>query len=213
MKKVGDNSVSDLSSKKAEWPPLLKRSKTSIPDDNHFAGPLFPAVRRLSPSPPSPPRRTQLPDLRVSVGSDNLSPAQSSGNSIGDSSFSDRDWVFPSFLGPHVTANRVTVKGRRVGGSGNGNMVVEEKKGIGTVASEKVKLKGEKIRVEKEVKTTAGEGLVTLSSSVTQSGGRSSRGILKHSLLVQFVSSFPSFLPFFLVNEKFLVCLAEKDEQ
>ncbi|XP_065870478.1 ion channel DMI1-like isoform X2 [Euphorbia lathyris] len=188
MKKGSENSASDLasdtSSKKAEWPPLLKRTKTSIPDDNHFPGPLFPAVRRISPSPPSPPFRSQLPDLRVSVGADNFSPAQSTGNTIGDdSSFSDRDWVFPSFLGPHVTANRVTVKGRRGSGAANGNKMAEEKKGIGTVSTP-----SEKIKVEKEVKTAASQVLVTQSSSMTQSAGaRSSRGILKHSLFVHFL--------------------------
>ncbi|CAI0375190.1 unnamed protein product [Linum tenue] len=137
------------SSKKAEeLPPVLKKSKTSISDDTHFPGPLFPAVRRSSSTTNSSSAaaaaafshqlRPQLADLRVSVGSSNSdSPStssaafssfgSSSGNGPGSfgssSAFADRDWMYPSFLGPHVTRNRVTVKGRRGGGVSGGGGV------------------------------------------------------------------------------------------
>ncbi|KAA8536575.1 hypothetical protein F0562_029053 [Nyssa sinensis] len=83
---------------KTESRPLLKKSKT-ISDDSrtpHFPGPLFPAVRRISTSPPSSHR---------SSDSDTNDPLANHG--IG---FSDRDWMFPSFLGPHAARNRVTFK-------------------------------------------------------------------------------------------------------
>ncbi|WCJ44174.1 Ion channel DMI1 [Euphorbia peplus] len=150
-------------SKKAEWPPLLKRTKTSIPtsdDPTHFSASL----------PPPPPH---LSDLRVSVGTDNLSPPQTTG-----SGFSDRDWVFPSFLGPHVTANRVTVKGRR-------KVAEEKKKGIGISTTQPDK--NVKKNVENnQVKSAAAvnSSLITQSQSQSQSQSpavRSTAGILKHS--------------------------------
>ncbi|KDP42433.1 hypothetical protein JCGZ_00230 [Jatropha curcas] len=181
-------SASNTSTKKAEWPPLLKKSKTTISGDTHFPGPLFPTVRRVSAAPPSPPLLPQLPDLRVSVRNEDASPAHSSGNNITDGSLSDRDWVFPSFLGPHVAGNRVALKGRRgsssVNASGSGNnRVVEEKKEIGGVSSNSVGTKEEKSKTEKEVKlAAASQVLTTQSSSLT----RSSRG-LKHSLVSYFL--------------------------
>ncbi|CAN1804583.1 Ion channel DMI1 [Linum perenne] len=142
MAQSNDDSLpSSQSSKKAEeWPPLLKKSKTSISDQTHFPGPLFPAVRRASSIPVATSSSTtsttsqlrpQLPDLRVSVGNNSDPPSTSaafssfsnnnSSSSLGTfngSAFADRDWMYPSFLGPHVTRNRVTVKGRRAGGGG-----------------------------------------------------------------------------------------------
>ncbi|KAG8650278.1 ion channel POLLUX isoform X3 [Manihot esculenta] len=170
--------------KKAERPPLLKKSKTSISDGTHFPGPLFPAVRHISASTPSTPLRPPFSDLRVSVGNGDASPAHNSGRSISDSSFSGRDWVYPSFLGPHVAGNRVTVKGRR--GSGGNNKVAEEKKGTGSVSSKSVKVKEEKLKIEKEVKTAASQVLATQRSSAAQSDSRSSRR-LRHALVFYFL--------------------------
>lgn len=73
-------------------PPLLKKSRTISTDDPdppppHFPGPLFPAVRRTAASPPPP---ISLSDQRFGV--------------------SDRDYVYPSFLGPYSSRTRVTVK-------------------------------------------------------------------------------------------------------
>ncbi|XP_052205078.1 probable ion channel SYM8 isoform X2 [Diospyros lotus] len=94
------SSSSNPDPKKAERPPLLKKSKT-IADSSrtpHFPGPLFPAVR-LSTSPPS---RRSFESEDCSVGSD---PVGSQGVVL-----PDRDWLYPSFLGPHAARNRPTVK-------------------------------------------------------------------------------------------------------
>ncbi|XP_077248803.1 ion channel protein isoform X2 [Tasmannia lanceolata] len=81
---------------KGETPPLLKKSRTISADGRtppHFHGPLFPAVRRISTSPPSSGRLT-IDD-----------PPENSNGGI-----SDRDWYYPSFLGPHSSRNRVSIK-------------------------------------------------------------------------------------------------------
>ncbi|KAJ9687581.1 hypothetical protein PVL29_016173 [Vitis rotundifolia] len=80
---------------KYERPPVLKKSRTNSDDvvpAPHFPGPLFPAVRRSSPSPPPP----------------------ASSTAAGASGFSDRDWLFPSFLGPHTARGRVTVQAAKL---------------------------------------------------------------------------------------------------
>ncbi|XP_071931266.1 probable ion channel POLLUX isoform X2 [Coffea arabica] len=87
-----------------ELPPVLKRSKT-ISDETrtpHFPGPLFPAVRRVSTSPPSLNNRT------TSASSSEVSRA----TTVSDQAFnfSDRDYVYPSFLGPYATRSRVAAK-------------------------------------------------------------------------------------------------------
>ncbi|KAF5731821.1 ion channel DMI1-like isoform X1 [Tripterygium wilfordii] len=108
-----EESLPNPSPQKVDARPLLKKSRTTISDDSHFPGPLFPAVRRTTTTPPS----RRLPsDLRVSVGNDSsptLGIINRSGGSTGSSSsasFSDRDWMYPSFLGPHTVRNRITVK-------------------------------------------------------------------------------------------------------
>ncbi|CAL5413462.1 unnamed protein product [Camellia sinensis] len=78
--------------------PLLKKSRT-IADDSrtpHFPGPLFPTVRRISTSTPSS-HRSFDPDTT----SPNTDPFGTQG---------DRDWMFPSFLGPHTSRRRVIVQ-------------------------------------------------------------------------------------------------------
>ncbi|KAL8114756.1 hypothetical protein AgCh_021570 [Apium graveolens] len=94
-----DNHISSSSTpnmKPEVRPPLLKKSRTISTDDTpptHFPGPLFPAVRRISTSPPPPiplPSSTTFSDQRFGV--------------------SDRDYVYPSFLGPYSSRTRVTVK-------------------------------------------------------------------------------------------------------
>ncbi|KAF5947114.1 hypothetical protein HYC85_017342 [Camellia sinensis] len=78
--------------------PLLKKSRT-IADDNrtpHFPGPLFPTVRRIS---------TSTPSSHRSFDPDNTSPNTDPFGTQGD-----RDWMFPSFLGPHASRRRVIVK-------------------------------------------------------------------------------------------------------
>ncbi|CAN4125143.1 unnamed protein product [Withania somnifera] len=90
-----------------ERPPLLKKSKI-IADKTpaaHFPGPLFPAVRRVSSTPPF--------SARFSSESHTYSSANSTSTSASNDAnfgFGDRDYVYPSFLGPHTTRSRVNVK-------------------------------------------------------------------------------------------------------
>ncbi|PPR84467.1 hypothetical protein GOBAR_AA36239 [Gossypium barbadense] len=103
------------SSQKAERPPVLKKFKAIEPDDPrhtpHFPGPLFPAVRRVTSLPPSSNRRASFDtdaDKPSSVGD---VTASNLNNIDVVNSLSDRDWMYPSFLGPHAARNRVvTVK-------------------------------------------------------------------------------------------------------
>jgi len=202
--------------------PLLKKIKStssSISDDTRFPGPRFPSVRRTA-APPLMPSihhhhhhhlRPPPSDLRLSkdsVSSNNNfnnSSANGGTNSIDISgsnitsdnlNFSvDRDWMYPSFLGPHVARNRVTVKGRR--GNNKADVEVEEKHNTGAAASyttashdtDQGKVKDEKLlKVDnnnnniKEVKTAATATQVL----VTQSSVNRSRG-LKSSFIYYLV--------------------------
>ncbi|XP_058091286.1 ion channel POLLUX-like isoform X2 [Magnolia sinica] len=78
---------------KSERPPLLKKSRTISETRSSTAAA---AVRRISTSPPSSHR------LFSSTADDSFE--------IRDNGFSHRDWTFPSFLGPHPSRNRTTVK-------------------------------------------------------------------------------------------------------
>ena len=104
--------------------------------------------------------------------------------------------MYPSFLGPHVAANRVTVKGRRGSSNGSGSKVVvkeEEvkKKGVGGGGVSRDSLK---VKVEKEAKTGASQVLVTQTGSLTQFTGAvrssTSRGLFKHSSIVFYMVRF-----------------------
>lgn len=158
------NSNNDEASvtKTTEKPPLPKRSKT-ISDDTHFPGPLFPAVRR-----------TDKPfDLRVSIDSDAV--ASSSSLSSSSNGFNERDWMYPSFLGPHMGRRRIKVKPNKLEFKGN-----EEKKRIQELGSKKE---------EKEVASLAvtQSNSVTQTSSVSQLSGKT-RG-LKSSLMTYYMVS------------------------
>lgn len=100
-----------------ERPPVFKRSKT-IADETgtaHFPGPLFPAVRRVSTSPSSFHRNSDSPTSSsssstpsgISVASSVAGPSSFSDRAF---NFADRDYVYPSFLGPYATRSRVNVK-------------------------------------------------------------------------------------------------------
>ncbi|CAK7357115.1 unnamed protein product [Dovyalis caffra] len=191
--------------KKESERPLLKKTKitsSSISDDTHFPGPLFPAVRRTAAPPLIPtsthhhllhPPSSDLRPSKDSVSSNNnfnnnnangapISIGISSSNINNDnSSFSvDRDWMYPSFLGPHVARNRVTVKGRR----GNNKVAAEEKhNSTGAAAScmttsdtDKGKVKEEKLlKVENNIREVTTAATAT-QVSVNQSGVNRSRG-------------------------------------
>lgn len=158
------NSNNDEASvtKTTEKPPLPKRSKT-ISDDTHFPGPLFPAVRRTDKS----------FDLRVSIDSDAV--ASSSSSSSSSNGFNERDWMYPSFLGPHMGRRRIKVKPNKLEFKGN-----EEKKRIQELGSKKE---------EKEVASLAvtQSNSVTQTSSVSQLSGKT-RG-LKSSLMTYYMVS------------------------
>ncbi|XP_011028334.1 PREDICTED: ion channel DMI1 [Populus euphratica] len=119
-------------------------------------------------------------------GATNSIDISGSNISSDNSSFSvDRDWMYPSFLGPHVARNRVTVKGSR--GNNKADVEVEEKQNTGAAASyttashdtDQGRVKDENLlkvdnnnNIIKEVKTaaTAAQVLVT-QSSVNRSRG------------------------------------------
>ncbi|KAK4337826.1 hypothetical protein RND71_042313 [Anisodus tanguticus] len=91
---------------KPERPPLLKKSKTitdKAPASSSSSH--FPAVRRVSSTPPS--------SARFSSESHTYSAATSTSTSASNDAnfgFGDRDYVYPSFLGPHTVRSRVNVK-------------------------------------------------------------------------------------------------------
>ncbi|XP_051146747.1 probable ion channel SYM8 isoform X2 [Andrographis paniculata] len=96
----GHSSPGRSHSGKAERPPVTKKSKTSDdPQTPHFPGPLFPAVRRVSPSP-------SFSSATAASSSGENSP----GGDAFSFDFSDRDYVFPSNLGPYSTRRNVSVK-------------------------------------------------------------------------------------------------------
>ncbi|GLT85781.1 hypothetical protein SLE2022_039580 [Rubroshorea leprosula] len=194
------------SPKKSERPPLLKKSRTIASDDEcstpHFPGPLFPAVRRISSLPPSPERHDPLASVRQSS-----TRSSSNGNSLsnfdGDSA-SERDWVYPSFLGPHSARNQmVTVKqskslsrgGGRVAGGEQGKQVDEilEKQRPGATK-------------EEEVRNVGSQVLVTNNSRALSqtSTGRTLQSKLKRSFifyLVIFICVFCVCYSFYLRNK------------
>ena len=160
------NSNNDEASvtKTTEKPPLPKRSKT-ISDDTHFPGPLFPAVCR-----------TDKPfDLRVSIDSDAVASSSSLSSSSSSNGFNERDWMYPSFLSPHMGRRRIKVKPNKLEFKGN-----EEKKRIQELGSKKE---------EKGVASlaVARSNSVTQTSTVSQLSGKT-RG-LKSSLMTYYMVS------------------------
>lgn len=171
------------SPKKAERPPVLKKFKTIQPGDPqptaHFPGPLFPAVRRVTSLPP-------FSDRRASIDTDS-SGKNSSGSNVNSTnlnnidvanSLSDRDWMYPSFLGPHAARNRVvTVKAaskspsrggvERLGDGEKSKLVDEKQQTDTTTNKEDVKIAASQVPT-----TTA-----TQSNSVSSSSARRIRGM------------------------------------
>ncbi|KAF9684961.1 hypothetical protein SADUNF_Sadunf03G0004700 [Salix dunnii] len=199
----------DEDTRKAPERPLLKKTKTtssSIQDDIHFPGPLFPSVRRTAAPPPTPSThhrlRPPLPDLRPSTNSNNhatvnatnISVDMSGSGGSNNSSFSvDRDWIYPSFLGPHVARNRVEVKGRRFNNKVAAEVEDKEKEkhntgatpsSITTSTYTSAANKGKLLKVDgdiKEVKTAAATATAT-QVLVTHSGVNRSRGFKSSSI-------------------------------
>ncbi|PKI53053.1 hypothetical protein CRG98_026633, partial [Punica granatum] len=177
---------------KPERPPLLKKPKTIEDATPHFPGPLFPAVRRTATAPPSRASpASSFPDLRISTGKDDSS------SELGIGSFSDRDWVYPSFLGAYPAKARVSIKGKAsksreddksLGTSGRlidaKGKIVSGKQWIDSHPAVALKPK----REEREVNSVVSQATVTQSS--TASAHSASRRIqeLRHSLVIYLLS-------------------------
>ncbi|KAL4281516.1 hypothetical protein GQ457_03G000740 [Hibiscus cannabinus] len=175
-------------SRKAERPPVLKKFKTVAPDNPrptpHFPGPLFPAVRRVTSLPPS---------------SDHSSEGNAAASSLNNvdvvNSLSGRDWMYPSFLGPHAARNRmVTVKPVRGGGERVVEQVVDEKPQSNTCANkEEVKIVAS--RASKSMTMT-----VTERSSVSSSSARRIRGMKLKRYFTFFLIIFSCIYPLTYVS-------------
>ncbi|KAK8699862.1 hypothetical protein V6N13_018272 [Hibiscus sabdariffa] len=198
-------------SRKAERPPVLKKFKTVAPDDlrptPHFPGPLFPAVRRVTSLPPSSDRRAPVDtDASADKHSSEGNAAASSLNNNVDvvNSLSGRDWMYPSFLGPHAARNRmVTVKpALRQPVRGGGERVVERIQG--KVADEK--RQSNTCANKEEVKIVASQAsksttmTVTERSSVSSSSARRIRGMKLKRYFIFFMIIFSCIYPLTYVS-------------
>ncbi|GMI74380.1 hypothetical protein like AT5G49960 [Hibiscus trionum] len=184
------------SSQKAERPPVLKKFKSVAPDDPrptpHFPGPLFPAVRRV----------TSLPPSRASDAS-----ADSQGNVAASclnnvdvvSSLSDRDWMYPSFLGPHSARNRVvTVKpASRPPVRGGGERLVERVQGMAVDEKQQSNTPANKEEVKIAASTTT---TVTERSSVSSSSTRRIQGMKLKRYFIFFLIIFSCIYPLTYVS-------------
>ncbi|KAK1434441.1 hypothetical protein QVD17_00183 [Tagetes erecta] len=102
---TNNNNNNNGDSPPPERRPLLKKSRT-ISDSTtaHFPGPLFPAVRRFNDSPAPSSTSTWSPRRSFDSSSDTSTTTTDSQTLA----FSDRDYVYPSFLGPNTSRNRLT---------------------------------------------------------------------------------------------------------
>ncbi|XP_022997293.1 probable ion channel SYM8 isoform X2 [Cucurbita maxima] len=104
---AGDNDDSTVTVRpnaspiKPDSPPLLKRSKTIAVDASQT--PHFPAVRRVSTAPLSASSFRQPTDLRLSIDNDSAPVTDGA-------QFFNRDYIFPSCLGPYASKPRLTFK-------------------------------------------------------------------------------------------------------
>ncbi|KAK8626594.1 hypothetical protein V6N13_134231 [Hibiscus sabdariffa] len=183
-------------SRKAERPPVLKKFKTVAlaPHDPrptpHFPGPLFPAVRRVTSLPPSSDHTDASTDKHSTEGN---AAASSLNNVDVVNSLSGRDWMYPSFLGPHAARNRmVTVKPVRGGGERVVEQVVDEKRQSNTCAN------------KEEVKIVASQAsksmTVTERSPVSSSSARRIRGMKLKRYFIFFLIIFSCIYPLTYVS-------------
>lgn len=163
----------------------------------HFLGPLFPAVRRTAKTPSSTAcaAASSFSDLRVPTGKEDGS------SELGISSFSDREWVYPSFLGAYPAKSRVSNKGKTTSfksreddillGSIDGGRrsfdtkreIIREKQRIDAQPAIALKPKQE----EREVNSTVSQATVThTNSSRGYLALRTTQG-LSHSLVIYLV--------------------------
>ncbi|KAG0472181.1 hypothetical protein HPP92_016727 [Vanilla planifolia] len=86
--------------------PPTRRLAVAVDDPSDtpaFQGPLFPAVRRGSSGPLPPP--ASAPVRRLTVAVDDPSDAPSNSRVL------DKEWCYPSFLGPYPSRSRSSLKG------------------------------------------------------------------------------------------------------
>ncbi|XVE48574.1 hypothetical protein DITRI_Ditri01bG0012300 [Diplodiscus trichospermus] len=203
------------SPKKAERPPVLKKFKTISPDDPrptpHFPGPLFPAVRRVTSLPPSSDRRSSFDTDASSKHNSGSNVTSINLNNVDVvNSLSDRDWMYPSFLGPHAARNRVvTVKASSKSPSrGGGERLVD---GIqGNVVDEKQMIQ-HPINKE-EVKIVAGQVSTTTTSESSSSSARRISGIkLKRYFSVSLIICSCIFLVCYVIDLRNKVARLEEE--
>ncbi|OMO74034.1 CASTOR/POLLUX/SYM8 ion channel [Corchorus olitorius] len=156
------------SPKKAERPPVLKKFKTLSLDDPrptpHFPGPLFPAVRRVTSLPTSSSSHSSV-DNDASTKHNGGSNVTTNISNIDVNSFSDRDWMYPSFLGPHAVRNRVvTVKaaskppsqgGERLVDGVQGKVVDEKQQRGSPTSNEEMKIVASQVSTTKTNQSTS----------------------------------------------------------
>ncbi|GLT97042.1 hypothetical protein SLE2022_146280 [Rubroshorea leprosula] len=184
---------------KAERPPVLKKSRTTASDDDgcstqHFPGPLFPAVRHVS----------SLPSSLDLYDSDEIEEVNAGNvSNVDRGGASERDWLYPSFLGPHAVSNReVMVKPCKSQIEGGGR----EAGGVqGKLVDEKLKqLLGANDEEEEEVRNAASQILVTYSREVSQSSASTLPSRFNRSFIFYLVICMGIFsvcLTFYLQNK------------
>ncbi|KAL0335267.1 UNVERIFIED_CONTAM: putative ion channel SYM8 [Sesamum radiatum] len=113
MQATNAQSIAGQSPGKPERPPLNKKFRTADSGGDDAQTPHFPAVRRLSPSPSF---NSTSSSTSTTTNASSSAPTTTGGGLSSSSSdafsfnFSDRDYVFPSNLGPYSTRRNVTVK-------------------------------------------------------------------------------------------------------
>ncbi|GLT97040.1 hypothetical protein SLE2022_146260 [Rubroshorea leprosula] len=188
---MAEESVTGLpnpSSQKLERPPRLEKSRTIASDDGcstpHFPGPLFPAVRRVTSLPSSPDRRDSVASRKQSSTTSSSNATNFSNvNNVDVGSASERDWLYPPFLGPHAARKRVVTvkpsKSQSRGGGGDGRVA-----GGAQVKPEDENQRPGSNRKE-EARNVRSQVLPTHSRAVSQSCARGTlRSRLKHSLIL-----------------------------
>ncbi|GLT61671.1 hypothetical protein SLA2020_343600 [Shorea laevis] len=188
----------NLSPEKTERPPVLKKSRTIASDDDrcstpHFPGPLFPAVRHVSSLPSSLDLYDSDEIEEVNVGYVRNVDADGA---------TERDWLYPSFPGPHAVSNREsTVKPCKSQIEGGGR----EAGGVqGKLVDEKQKLLLGANDEEEEVRNAASQVLVTYSRAVSQSSASTLPSRFNRSFIFYLVICMGIFsvcLTFYLQNK------------
>lgn len=168
---------------KPERPLQLKKSRTITGEDATpiFPGPLFPAVRRISTIPSShnwPPNRHQ--SIASNAAADHRD-------------FSDRDWVFPSFVLPQNASKRSSKKhgssdSRAKGADASSHPITSQLTGAADASSSSDHKPEAKRKTIKLVPPPGREGAST--SELTRPSSRSRTREFKPFLLLLLVSYF-----------------------